>query len=166
MSGSLNKVQLIGHLGADPEIRRGQSGAVVAQLRIATSESWRDKNTGERKERTEWHRVVIFGPSDGSSGLPEIAEKYTKKGSKVYIEGQLATRKWTDQQGQDRWSTEIILRPFNGTLTLLDRAERAPAPEENSYGTAKSGGDVGRSGGTAAASGRSLNEDMGDEIPF
>lgn len=161
MSGSLNKVQLIGHLGRDPEIRRTERGGTIAQLSIATSESWKDRTTGEKKERTEWHRVVLFGPADGAQGLPDIAERFLKKGSKVYVEGQLATRKWTDQQGVERYSTEIILRPFNGTLTMLDRAERGPAPEENAYGAARTG-----TTSNGGAPGRTLAEDMGDEIPF
>ena len=120
MAGSVNKVILIGNLGKDPEIRRTQDGRPIANLRIATSETWRDKNTGERKEKTEWHRVVIF-----SEGLCKIAEQYLKKGAKVYIEGQLQTRKWQDQQGQDRYSTEVVLQSFNAQLTLLDRAGTA-----------------------------------------
>lgn len=113
--GSVNKVILVGNLGADPEIRNTQDGRPIVNLRIATSENWRDKSTGERKERTEWHRVVIF-----SEGLAKVAEQYLKKGSKVYIEGQLQTRKWQDQNGQDRYSTEIVISGFNGTLTMLD----------------------------------------------
>ena len=117
MAGSVNKVILIGNLGADPEIRRTQDGRPIANLRVATSESWRDKATGERKEKTEWHRVVIF-----SEGLCRVAEQYLKKGMKVYLEGQLQTRKWTDQQNIERYSTEIVLQGFNSTLTMLDRA--------------------------------------------
>lgn len=132
MSGSVNKVILIGHLGKDPEIRSTQSGQRIANLSVATSESWKDKATGERKEKTEWHRVVVF--NDGLSG---VAEKYLRKGSQVYLEGQLQTRKWTDQQGQDRYSTEVVLQNFGGTLVMLSKAERddgrelddaAPAP--------------------------------------
>ena len=115
MAGSVNKVILIGNLGADPEIRRTQDGRPIANLRLATSESWRDKATGERKEKTEWHRVVIF-----SEGLCKIAEQYLKKGSKIYIEGQLQTRKWQDQAGQDKYSTEVVLQGFNSNLTMLD----------------------------------------------
>ena len=122
MAGSVNKVILIGNLGADPEIRRTQDGRPVANLRIATSDSWRDKATGERKEKTEWHRVVIF-----NENLCRIAEQYLKKGSKVYIEGALQTRKWQDQSGQDRYSTEVVLQGFRGELTLLDRAGGAAA---------------------------------------
>ena len=116
MAGSVNKVILIGNLGADPEIRRTQDGRPIANLRVATSETWRDKATGERREKTEWHRVVIF-----NEGLCRIAEQYLKKGSKVYLEGQLQTRKWQDQQGQDRYSTEVVLQGFNSQLTMLDR---------------------------------------------
>jgi single-strand DNA-binding protein len=115
MAGSVNKVILIGNLGADPEIKRTQDGRPIANLRIATSDTWRDKSTGERKEKTEWHRVVIF-----SEGLCKIAEQYLKKGAKVYIEGQLQTRKWTDQSGVEKYSTEVVLQNFNSTLTMLD----------------------------------------------
>lgn len=115
MSGSVNKVILIGNVGADPEIRRTQDGRPIANLRIATSESWRDRNSGERKEKSEWHNIVVF-----SEGLCKVVEQYVKKGAKLYIEGQLATRKWQDQTGNDRYSTEIVLQGFNSTLTLLD----------------------------------------------
>ena len=115
MAGSVNKVILIGNLGADPEVRRMQDGRPVVNLRIATSESWRDRNTNERRERTEWHRVVIF-----SEGLCKIAEQYLRKGSKVYLEGQLQTREWEDQSGAKRWTTEVVLQGFNSTLTMLD----------------------------------------------
>ena len=115
MAGSVNKVILVGNLGADPEIRRTQDGRPIVNLRIATSESWRDRNSGERRERTEWHRVVVF-----SEGLAKVAEQFLRKGSKVYIEGQLQTRKWQDQSGQDKYSTEIVLQGFNSTLTMLD----------------------------------------------
>jgi len=122
MAGSVNKVILVGNLGADPEIRRTQDGRPVANLRLATSDSWKDKATGERREKTEWHRVVIF-----NENLCRIAEQYLKKGSKVYIEGQLQTRKWQDQSGQDRYSTEVVLQGFRGELTLLDRSGSAGA---------------------------------------
>src|SRR5215468_7361110 len=115
MAGSVNKVILVGNLGADPEIRRTQDGRPIANLRVATSENWRDKNTGERKEKTEWHRVVIF-----SEGLCKIAEQYLKKGSKVYLEGQLQTRKYTDKDGVEKYSTEVVLQGFNSALTMLD----------------------------------------------
>src|SRR5262252_4218832 len=117
MAGSVNKVILIGNLGADPEIRRTQDGRPIVNMRVATSENWRDKATGERKERTEWHRVVIF-----SEGLAKIAEQYLKKSSKVYLEGQLQTRKWTDKENIERYSTEVVLQGFNAVLTMLDRA--------------------------------------------
>ncbi len=115
MAGSVNKVILVGNLGKDPEIRRTQDGRPIANLRVATSETWRDKNSGERREKTEWHSVVIF-----SEGLCKVAEQYLRKGSKVYIEGQLQTRKWQDQQGQERYSTEVVLQGFGATLTMLD----------------------------------------------
>jgi single-strand DNA-binding protein len=122
MAGSVNKVILIGNLGADPEIRRTQDGRPIANLRIATSESWRDKNTGERKEKTEWHRVVIF-----NEGLCKIVEQYLKKGSKVYLEGALQTRKWQDKDGNDKYSTEVVLQGFNSQLTMLDGRGAAAA---------------------------------------
>lgn len=115
MAGSVNKVILIGNVGADPEIRRTQSGTAIANLRIATSESWRDKNSGERKEKTEWHTVVVF-----NEGLCKVVEQYVKKGAKLYIEGSLQTRKWQDQSGTDRYSTEVVLNGFGSTLTMLD----------------------------------------------
>src|SRR3954465_3843817 len=117
MAGSVNKVILVGNLGADPEVRTLPSGNKVVNLRVATSESWRDKNTGERKEKTEWHRVVIF-----NEGLAKVAEQYLKKGAKVYLEGALQTRKWQDKDGQDKYSTEVVLQGFNSQLTMLDRA--------------------------------------------
>jgi single-strand DNA-binding protein len=163
MAGSVNKVILIGNLGADPEIRRTQDGRPIANLRVATSESWRDKATGERKEKTEWHRVVIF-----NEGLCKIAEQYLKKGSKVYLEGALQTRKWQDQSGQDRYSTEVVLQGFNSQLTMLDRAGGGGGD----FGSNEpSGADFGASGpgaprtpAMAGAGGRSGNLD--DEIPF
>ena len=115
MAGSVNKVILIGNVGADPEIRRTQDGRPIANLRIATSETWRDRNSGERREKTEWHNVVVF-----SEGLTKVVEQYVKKGAKLYIEGQLQTRKWQDQNGQDRYTTEVVLQGFNSTLTMLD----------------------------------------------
>jgi single-strand DNA-binding protein len=164
MVGSVNKVILIGNLGADPEIRRTQDGRPVANLRLATSDSWRDKATGERRERTEWHRVVIF-----NENLCRIAEQYLKKGSKVYIEGALQTRKWQDQSGQDRYSTEVVLQGFRGELTLLDRAGGSGTGSGGDLG-ADAGGEFGSTGptrkvaaGAAAAAGRG---DMDDEIPF
>lgn len=136
MSGSLNKVMLIGNLSRDPEVRSFQSGGRVANLSVATSESWKDKNTGERKERTEWHRVAIF-----NDGLIGVAEKYLRKGSKVYLEGQVETRKWQDQTGEDRYSTEVVLRPFNSKLVLLgDKQESGEA--SGSQPEPKGGGDL------------------------
>jgi single-strand DNA-binding protein len=122
MSGSVNKVILIGNLGADPEIRRTQDGRAIANLRVATSESWRDKNSGERKEKTEWHRVSVF-----NEGLAKVAEQYCRKGQKVYIEGQLQTRKWTDQSGVEKYSTEVVIQAYGGVLTMLDgKPDNAP----------------------------------------
>jgi single-strand DNA-binding protein len=159
MAGSVNKVILIGNLGADPEIRRTQDGRPIANLRVATSESWRDKASGERKERTEWHRVVIF-----NEGLCRIAEQYLKKGSKVYLEGQLQTRKWQDKDGQDRYSTEVVLQGFNSQLTMLDtRGGGGGADMDN-------GEDFGARGPAPARKpamgGASKRDDMDDEIPF
>jgi single-strand DNA-binding protein len=163
MAGSVNKVILIGNLGADPEIKRTQDGRPIANLRIATSDTWRDKATGERKEKTEWHRVVIF-----SEGLCKIAEQYLKKGAKVYIEGQLQTRKWTDQNNVERYSTEVVLQNFNSTLTMLDRAGGGGG----GFGSDDSGGEFG-SGGPSSAPRRAVaagaggrNSDMDDDIPF
>jgi single-strand DNA-binding protein len=163
MAGSVNKVILIGNLGADPEIRRLQDGRPVANLRIATSESWKDKNSGERREKTEWHRVVIF-----NENLCRIAEQYLKKGSKVFIEGALQTRKWQDQSGQDKYSTEVVLQGFRGELTLLDRAGGAGAGGGDFSGE-ESGGEFGSPGPSrkvAAAVGARGGGDMDDEIPF
>ena len=143
MAGSLNKVQLIGNLGADPEVRSFQNGGKVCNLRIATSENWKDKNTGERQERTEWHTVAIF-----SEGLVGVAERFLKKGSKVYLEGALRTRKWQDQQGQDRYSTEVVLQGPGAVMTMLDGA-----PGGGSGGGGRSGGDWG--GGGASGGGAS-----------
>ena len=163
MAGSVNKVILVGNLGRDPEVRSFQNGGKVVNLRIATSENWKDRNTGERKERTEWHSVAIF-----SEPLARIAEQYLRKGSKVYIEGQLETRKWQDQSGQDRYTTEIVLRPYRGELTLLDSAGGSGGggggggydDDRGGYGGGSSGGYGGGSGG---GGGRS---DLDDEIPF
>ena len=162
MAGSVNKVILIGNLGADPEVRTFQNGGKVCNLRIATSENWKDKNTGERRERTEWHSVAIF-----SEPLARVAEQYLKKGSKVYIEGQLETRKWQDQSGQDRYSTEVVLRPYTSTLTMLDgRGEGGGSSGGYSGGSggSSSGGYGGGSSGGGASSGG--GSDMDDEIPF
>ena len=164
MAGSINKVTIIGNLGADPEIRRTQDGRPIASLNVATSETWRDKNSGERKEKVEWHRVVIF-----NEGLAKIAEQYLKKGSKVYLEGQLATRKWQDKDGQDRYTTEIVLQGFSSNLTLLDRAgngSRPPAGEPEDYGY-----DGGRAAGpssqpTTTSGSGGFSREMDDDIPF
>jgi single-strand DNA-binding protein len=159
MAGSVNKVILIGNLGADPEIRRTQDGRPIANLRVATSESWRDKTSGERKEKTEWHRVVIF-----NEGLCKIAEQYLKKGSKVYLEGALQTRKWQDKDGQDKYSTEVVLQGFNSQLTMLDGRSGGGAGAE-----AGGGGDFGSPGPTASrkpAMAGGKRDDMDDEIPF
>jgi single-strand DNA-binding protein len=161
MAGSVNKVILVGNLGKDPEIRTLNSGDRVANLRIATSESWRDKSTGERKEKTEWHQVVIF-----NDNLVKVAENYLKKGSTIYIEGSLQTRKWTDQQGVEKYSTEIVLQKFRGELTMLGGrggAEGGASGED--YGAAGGGYQA---GGQAKSSGprESFSADLDDEIPF
>lgn len=162
MAGSVNKVILIGNLGADPEIRHTQDGRPIANLSIATSDSWRDKNTGERKEKTEWHRVVIF-----SEGLAKIVEQYLKKGSKVYIEGQLQTRKWQDQSGNDKYTTEVVISGFNGTLTMLDGRNSEGGGGGGGGGGFSSGGgnDFGGGGGGGGNFGGG-GGDMDDEIPF
>ncbi len=161
MAGSVNKVILVGNLGADPEVRQTQDGRPIVNLRVATSESWRDKATGERREKTEWHRVVIF-----NEGLARIAEQYLKKGSKVYLEGSLQTRKWQDQSGQDRYSTEVVLQGFNSALTMLD-ARGGGGGEDRPSG----GGEFGRTGafggsGGSRNSGSSFDKELDDEIPF
>ena len=166
MAGSVNKVILVGNLGKDPEIRRTQDGRPIANLSIATSETWRDKNSGERKEKTEWHRVVIF-----NEGLCKVAEQYLKKGAKVYIEGALQTRKWTDQAGVEKYSTEVVLQGFNSTLTMLDG--RSGGGGGGSFGD-EPGGDFGSSGPVssaprrpvAAGGGGGRSNDMDDDIPF
>ena len=160
MAGSVNKVILVGNLGKDPEIRTLGSGDKVANLRIATSESWRDRSSGERKEKTEWHQVVIF-----NENLVKVAESYLKKGAKVYVEGALQTRKWTDQQGVEKYSTEIVLQKFRGELTMLDgRSQGEGAGEESSYG----GGGGFQTSRPAQSSGprESFAADLDDEIPF
>jgi len=159
MAGSVNKVILVGNLGADPEVRHTQDGRLIVNLRVATSESWRDKASGERRERTEWHRVVIF-----NENLAKIAEQYLKKGSKVYLEGQLQTRKWQDQSGQDRYSTEVVLQQYRGELTLLDGRQGAGGAEGRDTAAASSG-DFGRSG-LLGGGGRSFDKELDDEIPF
>ncbi|MGI9375848.1 MAG: single-stranded DNA-binding protein [Tsuneonella suprasediminis] len=176
MAGSLNKVMLIGNLGADPEVRSFQNGGKVCNLRIATSETWKDRD-GQRQERTEWHTVAIF-----SEGLVNVAENYLRKGSKVYIEGQLQTRKWQDQSGNDRYSTEIVLRGFNGTLTMLDGAPGGGGQRGGGNGgggdwnrggsgggSGGGGGNWGQSGGGSSGGGSgggSNYDDLEDDIPF
>ena len=165
MAGSVNKVILIGNLGRDPEIRSTQDGTRIANLSVATSESWRDKSSGERKERTEWHRVVIFNDK-----LVEIVEKYLKKGAKVYLEGALQTRKWTDNSGQERYSTEVVLQRYRGELTMLDGrsgggegggyADEPPAAQEFAAAAGGRGAPAGRSERRPAV------QDLDDEIPF
>jgi len=162
MAGSVNKVILVGNLGKDPEIRRTQDGRPIANLSVATSEQWRDKATGERKEKTEWHRVVIF-----SEGLAKVAEQYLKKGAKVYIEGQLQTRKWTDQSGVEKYSTEVVLQGFNSNLTMLD----GRAGGGGSFGGDEGGSDFGVGGPSStpprrAVAAGSRSNDMDDDIPF
>nr|WP_321457094.1 single-stranded DNA-binding protein [uncultured Cohaesibacter sp.] len=177
MAGSVNKVILVGNLGADPDIRRTQDGRPICNLSVATSESWKDRNSGERRERTEWHRVVIF-----NEGLCRVAEQFLRKGSKVYLEGQLQTRKWQDQNGQDRYSTEVVLQGFNGNLTMLDN--RGEGSGGNFGGGAPSGGDFGGPGGgygggnpggfggqssSGSGGGRpagGFRDEMDDDIPF
>ena len=169
MAGSVNKVILVGNLGKDPEIRRTQDGRPIANLRIATSETWRDKGTGERREKTEWHSVVIF-----NENLCKVAEQYLKKGSKIYVEGQLQTRKWQDQSGQERYSTEVVLQGFNGQLTMLDgRAGGGAGAGMHENGQADYGGDIGGNGGYSdqrrvakPAGGKSFDKALDDEIPF
>ena len=164
MAGSVNKVILVGNLGRDPEIRATNDGTRIANLNLATSESWRDRVSGERKERTEWHRVVIF-----NERLVEIAEKYLRKGSKIYVEGALQTRKWTDQQNQERYSTEVVLQRFRGELTMLDGARGGGGAMEGDEGCG--GGGYGEAPRAVAASsggprGRGGAADLDDEIPF
>jgi single-strand DNA-binding protein len=182
MAGSLNKVMLIGNLGADPEIRSFQNGGKVANLRIATSESWKDRQTGERKEKTEWHTVAIF-----SEGLVGVVERYLKKGSKVFVEGKLQTRKWQDQNGQDRYSTEIVIQGLGGTLTMLDGAQgggggggmggggRSGGSSGGAGGYGGGGASGGSSGGWdqgggssggASGGGGGGYDDLDDDIPF
>ncbi len=167
MAGSVNKVILIGNLGRDPEVRSFPNGGTVCNLRIATSENWKDRNTGERREKTEWHSVAIF-----SEPLVRVAEQYLRKGSKIYIEGQLETRKWQDQSGQDRYSTEVVLRPYTSTLTMLDgRGDNAGGGGGYGGGSGGGGGyDQGYDSGPAPADpyggGSRPSNDMDDEIPF
>ena len=171
MAGSVNKVILVGNLGRDPESRSFQNGGKVVELRIATSESWKDRNSGERKEKTEWHTVKVF-----SEGLANVAERYLRKGSKVYLEGALTTRKWQDQSGADRYSTEIVLQGFNAVLVLLDRREgegggRSGGWEEDAGGNdfnssfAGSGGGASR-GGAGSSRPAAFDSDLDDDVPF
>ncbi|MFN4113013.1 MAG: single-stranded DNA-binding protein [Sphingomonadaceae bacterium] len=174
MAGSLNKVMLIGNLGADPEVRTFQNGGKVCNLRIATSETWKDKNSGERQERTEWHTVAIF-----NEGLAGVAERFLRKGSKVYLEGQLQTRKWQDQQGNDRYSTEVVLRGPNAVMTMLDGAQGGASggggggQRSGGYGGASGGSSGGgqgggwnQGGGAPSGGGGSNYDDLDDDIPF
>lgn len=182
MAGSVNKVILVGNVGADPEIRRTQDGRPIANLRIATSETWRDRNSGERREKTEWHTVVVF-----NEGLCKVVEQYVKKGAKLYIEGALQTRKWQDQTGNDRYSTEIVLQGFNSTLTMLDgRGEGGGGGVSrgggSDFGGASSGGyddydqqprqssgggrSGGGQGGQSSQGGGNFSRDLDDDIPF
>lgn len=163
MAGSVNKVILIGHLGNDPEIRRSQDGKAIASMRLATSESWRDKNTGERKEKTEWHSIVVF-----NEAIAKVCEQYLKKGAKIYVEGSLQTRKWQDQQGQDRYTTEVVLAAFGGTLTMLDSQggnRPPPASSPDDYGRSNSQASN-RSYQAGGATGRGFEQDLDDDIPF
>ena len=177
MAGSVNKVILVGNVGKDPEIRRTQDGRPIANLSLATTESWRDKNTGERKDKTEWHRVVIF-----NENLCKVVEQYVKKGAKLYVEGQLQTRKWTDQAGVEKYSTEVVLQGFNGSLTMLDGRQGAggSAMQEGGQSDYESGGFGGSSGGSSGGNfsepkraGKSsapakggFDKQLDDEIPF
>lgn len=165
MAGSVNKVILIGHLGRDPEIRRTAQGEPVASLRIATSETWRDKQSGERKERTEWHSIVIF-----NEALAKVAEQYLKKGAKVYVEGQLQTRKWQDQSGVEKYTTEVVLQRFRGELTLLDKAERDP-PSQDDYGSTRNrdsgqGYSAAKSGDSFGRTSQPSTDHLDDDVPF
>lgn len=172
MAGSINKVILVGNLGADPEMRSTQDGRPICNLSIATSDTWKDKNTGERRERTEWHRVVIF-----NEGLCRIAEQYLRKGAKVYLEGQIQTRKWEDKSGQERYSTEVVLQGFNSQLTMLDSRSGGGGGMSDSQqsGYRSGGGNGGQNynapsqdpmGGGAPSAGGSFEKELDDEIPF
>lgn len=164
MAGSVNKVILVGNLGADPEIRRLNSGDPVVNMRIATSETWRDRQSGERRERTEWHNVVIF-----NDNLAKVAEQYLKKGAKVYIEGQLQTRKWTDQNGQERYTTEVVLQKFRGELQMLDtRGQGGDSQVGYGGGSGNRSSDFGQSGpaDSGGGGGGGYSQNLDDEIPF
>ena len=155
MAGSVNKVILVGNLGRDPEVRHTQDGSPIVNLSVATSENWRDRSSGERRERTEWHRVVIF-----NDRLGEVAQKFLRKGSKVYLEGQLQTRKWTDQNGNDRYTTEVVLGRFRGELTMLD------SRGEGGGGVGDYGGQPAYESGPSGGAGPGPADDLDDEIPF
>jgi single-strand DNA-binding protein len=172
MAGSVNKVILVGNLGRDPEVRSFQNGGKVCNLRIATSETWKDRNTGERREKTEWHSVAIF-----SEGLVRVCEQYLRKGSKIYIEGKLQTRKWQDQSGQDRYSTEVVLQGFDATLVMLDGRNEGGSGGGGGYGGDQGGygsgydqgggyGGGGQAGGGGNTGGSAPSRDLDDEIPF
>ena len=166
MAGSVNKVILVGNLGRDPEVRNTQDGKKIINFSLATSETWRDRQSGERRERTEWHRVVIF-----NDHLAEVAEKYLKKGSKVYVEGQLQTRKWQGQDGQDKYTTEVVLQRFRGELTMLDtRGEGGGGGGDygggGGYSSGGGGGSSGQGGGGGSSGGPPSGGDLDDEIPF
>ena len=168
MAGSLNKVMIIGNLGNDPDIRTMQNGGKVCNLSIATSDSWKDKNTGERREKTEWHRVVVF-----NEGIVRVCENYLKKGSKVFVEGSIETRKWTDNNGQDKYTTEIVLKPYNGNLTMLDGRNSDgqsgggynQSNNNNSYGGGQQQNNMNQNGG-AQAKPAEVYDDFEDDIPF
>ena len=167
MAGSVNKVILVGNLGADPEVRRLNSGDPVVNFRIATSETWRDKSSGERREKTEWHNIVVF-----NDNLAKVAEQYLKKGMKVYVEGQLQTRKWQDQNGNERYTTEVVLQKFRGELQMLDARGQGGEGGQVSPGGGRGGSDFGQSGpmddrgGSRGGGGGGYSRDLDDEIPF
>lgn len=165
MAGSINKVILVGNLGNDPEIRQTQDGREIAHISVATSETWKDRNTGERREKTEWHRVVCF-----NEGIVNVIKNYLRKGSKIYVEGQLQTRKWTDQSGQEKYTTEVVLQGYNGNLTMLDSRNGGAQGgyNDNAGGGYQSGPSLGQGGGNVASSGSSAAPapDLDDEIPF
>ncbi|MEM8876932.1 MAG: single-stranded DNA-binding protein [Pseudomonadota bacterium] len=161
MAGSLNKVMLIGNLGRDPEIRRTQDGRPIANLSVATTETWRDRNSGEKREKTEWHRVVIF-----SEGLCRVVEQYLRKGSKIFVEGQLQTREWEDQSGQKRYTTEVVLQNYGGTLTMLDGRsggmDQMSGPPDSDFGSSRAMDEQRGGGGGSSRAGA----DLDDDIPF
>jgi len=161
MAGSVNKVMLIGNLGRDPEVKTMQNGGKVCNLSVATSESWKDKSTGERKEKTEWHRVVVF-----NENIINVCENYLKKGAKVFVEGQLETRKWTDQAGAEKYSTEVVLRPYRGELTMLDTRSGAGAGGMNDNGGSEAPRQQAASGGGGQWQQQSKGNDFDDDIPF